>query len=238
MVDGAPLGEEHDVARLIAAAARGDRGALDELLPVVYEELKAAARRQMRRERADHTLRATALVHEAYVKLAGSDLPARDRAGILALAGRAMRQVLVDHARARRREKRGGGWVRTTLGPAHASVDADPAEILALDDALETLEPRQRQVVESRYFAGLDEAETARALGVSVRTVRREWVKARARLYAVLYAEGGPGPRASGSPPGGPEPGPADAPEGGTVAEGGDAPRAGRPDDSRRGRSA
>ena len=181
-----------EVTRLLSAYRGGARDALDRLLPLVYEELRAVAGRQLRRERPDHTLHATALVHEAYVKLAGGGgVEAGDRAHFLAIAARAMRQVLVDHARRRMAAKRGGDWAVTTLSDGHHGVDFRPEEMLALDRALEQLEPRQRQVVEYRFFAGMEEAEIAAVLDVSERTVRRDWVKARAWLYRELYPEPG-----------------------------------------------
>lgn len=185
--DATPPG---DVTRLLEAVRDGEREALDRLLPLVYDELRDLARRQMWRERPDHTLHATALVHEAYVKLAGGGrVEAADRAHFLAIAAHAMRQVLVDHARRQMAAKRGGGWEVTTLADGHRALDFRPEEILTLDRALERLEPRQRQVVEYRFFAGLEEAEIAALLEVSERTVRRDWVKARAWLYRELYPE-------------------------------------------------
>lgn len=179
-----------EVTRLLQAASGGEREALDRLLPLVYEELRMLAARQLGRERAGHTLGATALVHEAYVKLsAGGTCGATDRAHFLAIAARAMRQVLVDHARRRTRAKRGGGWERATLGDGDAAVEFRPEEMLALDEALDELEPRQREIVEYRFFAGMEEREIAELLGVSERTVRRDWVKARAWLYRSLYPE-------------------------------------------------
>lgn len=183
-----------DVTVLLRAARDGDREALDRLMPLVYEELRGMARRQIGRERAGHTLHATALVHEAYFKLAGGGFHAGDRAHFLAIAARAMRQVLVDHARTRDARKRGGDWARTTLGDAHAAVGFRPEEMIALDSAIEELEPRQRQVVEMRFFAGMEEKEIAEVLGVTDRTVRRDWVKARAWLYRTLYPDGAPPP--------------------------------------------
>jgi len=181
-----------ELTGLLRAAREGDRDALDRLVPLVYDDLRRLARRQLRHEARPRTLQATALVHEAYVKLsAGAALEARDRAHFLAIAARAMRQVLVDEARRRRAGKRGGDWVRTTLAEGRHAVDMDPDELIALDRALEELEPRQRQVVELRFFGGLEETEIAAALGVSDRTVRREWVKARARLYRLLYVRSG-----------------------------------------------
>jgi RNA polymerase sigma factor (TIGR02999 family) len=165
----------------------------DDLVPRVYTELRRLAAAQLRREAQGHTLTPTALVHEAYLKLTpASAAGARDRAHFLAIASRAMRQVLVDHARGRNAGKRGGGWARVTLAGGEAALatrDPDPAELLALDDALATLEPRQRQVVECRVFGGMTEAEIALALGVTERTVRRDWVKARAWLLDRMQEE-------------------------------------------------
>jgi len=182
-----------DVTRLLRGIREGDAEALDRLLPLVYEELRHLARRQVARDRGDRTLDATALVHEAYLKLkAGKGVRASDRSHFLAVAARAMRQVLVDHARRRQAERRGGGWARTTLTDGMGSVEVDLEEIVALDDALAELEPRQRRVVECRFFGGMTEAEVAEALGVSARTVGREWVKARAWLYDSLYQDSPP----------------------------------------------
>jgi RNA polymerase sigma factor (TIGR02999 family) len=191
-----------NVTQLLHLVRAGDPQALDRLVPLVYEELRSLAKRELHREQQGHTLHATALVHEAYLKLAGSGMPASDRAHFLAIAARAMRQVLVDHARRRKAAKRGGEMVRTTLADSGASVNFRPDELIALDAALEKLDPRQRQIVEFRFFAGMGEKEIAEVLGVSDRTVRREWVKARAWLYRALYPDGrdslgGPGQAAT-----------------------------------------
>jgi RNA polymerase sigma factor (TIGR02999 family) len=165
----------------------------DTVFRLVYDELRALAERQLRRERPGHTLQATALVHEAYLKLAsGGALPA-DRSHFVGTAARAMRQVLVDHARRRSADKRGGAWQRTTLGEGPAALELELDTILDLDRAMERLDPRQCRVVELRFFAGLEEKEIAEILGVTERTVRRDWVKARAWLYAEMYPEGGEG---------------------------------------------
>jgi RNA polymerase sigma-70 factor, ECF subfamily len=182
-----PSGE---VTQLLRAVRVGDRVALDRILPLIYDDLRRLARRQLGREGGARTLDPTALVHEAYLKLAGGGtIGAADRAHFLAIAARAMRQVLVDHARKRRTAKRGEGWERTTLSDTPGAGSLDAAELLALDAALEQLEPRQRQVVECRFFGDMEEAEIALALGVSERTVRRDWVKARAWLNRILYPE-------------------------------------------------
>ena len=177
-----------EVTRLLRAARVGEPGALDNVLPLVYEDLRRLAHRQLAREHGERTLQPTALVHEAYLKLARSGgLDAADRGHFLAIAAHAMRQILVDHARQRGSAKRGGGWVRTTLTGGAWASDYDAAELLALDEALESLDHRQRQVVECRFFGGMEEKEIASALGVSERTVRRDWEKARAWLYRALY---------------------------------------------------
>lgn len=181
-----------EVTRLLRAARAGDDEALHRIVPLVYDELRSLARRHLHRERAGHTLDATSLVHESYVRLAGSAaLGASDRAHFLAIASRSMRQVLVDHARRVSAQKRGGEWQQTTLGDAAgaATVTLDAQELIALDDALASLDARQRRVVECRFFGGMEEADIAAALDVSERTVRRDWVKARAWLYAQLYPD-------------------------------------------------
>lgn len=190
-----------DVTQLLQAAREGERGALDRLIAVVYDELRVMARRQLSRERSGHTLHATALVHEAYVKLAGGPIDATDRAHFLAIAARAMRQILVDHARRKKAQKRGGEWEITTLTDGSRSVEFNPEEMLALDRALDELDERQRQVVEFRFFGGMEETEIATVLAVSERTVRRDWVKARAWLYRSLYPQSSsPPPNGEGSP--------------------------------------
>jgi RNA polymerase sigma factor (TIGR02999 family) len=189
-----------EVTRLLQALQGGDRTALDALLPRVYDELRAIARGQLRRHAAGSdggTLQATAVVHEAYLKLSRAGvIQAQSRAHFMAIAATAMRQVVVDHARALLSQKRGGGWKQTTLTTGSASYELKAEDVIGLDRALQTLDERQRRVVECRYFAGMEETEIAEALGVSERTVRREWVKARAWLYTALYPHD-PAPEAS-----------------------------------------
>lgn len=190
-----------DVTRLLREAREGNGDALDRVLPLIYEELRRLARQQIRREDPGHTLHPTDLVHEAYLKLtAGKEPAAENRPHLMAMACRAMRQLLVDHARSRKARKRGGDWKRTTLSNGSALVETSPEELLALDAALEELDPRQRKVVECRFFGGMEESEIALALRVSERTVRRDWVKARAWLYARLYPEPSDGIEPSKSP--------------------------------------
>lgn len=181
-----------EVTQLLAAARAGDRAALDRIVPLVYDDLRRMAARELRRELGQRTLHPTALVHELWLKLvSGTPVDAESRTHFIGIAARAMRQVLVDQARRRRTAKRGGDWHPTTLGDGDAAVDVDAEEMIALDDALERLDPRQRQIVEMRFFGGLEELEIAELLGISERTVRREWTKARAHLYRSLYLHGG-----------------------------------------------
>jgi RNA polymerase sigma factor (TIGR02999 family) len=182
-----------EVTRLLQQARDGEPAALERLIPLLYEDLRRLARRQLAHEYGEPTLNATALVHESYLKLGGSALAATDRAHLLALAARAMRQVLVDHARERKAAKRGGGlWQRTTLTDGAWSGDFDADGVLALEEALAGLEPRQRQVVECRVFGGMEEPEIAAALGISARTVQRDWVRARAWLSRYFIPDSAP----------------------------------------------
>lgn len=187
-----------DVTALLRELAAGRPEALDRLIPVVYEELQRIARGQLRRERAGHTLSTSALVHEAYLKLVDiRQVDWQNRVHFFATAARVMRRVLIDFARARKREKRGDGAVHVTLREA-ADVPVDgPEGLLDLDDALQRLEARnarQGRVVECRCFAGLTVDETAEALDVSTATVKRDWAFARAWLNRELRGE--PGGRA------------------------------------------
>ena len=182
-----------EVTELLVRIREGDQAAFDHVFPLVYDELRRVAGYQLRGERAGHTLQPTALVNEAYMKLVGSPgADWRDRAHFVAIAARAMRQVLVDHARRRDAAKRGGDRQQTTLSGVPLGADLRPDEILALDEALErldALDSRLRQVVEFKFFGGLTDRETAELLGVTPRTAQRDWVKARAWLYRELYAE-------------------------------------------------
>jgi RNA polymerase sigma factor (TIGR02999 family) len=175
------------ITEILSRLRSGDRDALDDLVTVVYAELRSIARRQRRRDpRQDPTLATTALVNEAYIRLAQHDRGLyRHREHFLAVAATAMRQIVIDEARKRLRRKRGSGQQLLSLDERDIRID-DQAELLvSLNEALDGLDrvnPRLRQVVECRYFAGLTEEETAQALGVSSRTVRRDWAKARAWL--------------------------------------------------------
>jgi RNA polymerase sigma factor (TIGR02999 family) len=158
-------------------------------MPLVYEELRQIARRQMRRQRPGHTLQTTALIHEAYLRLAGeADVQWQNRAHFFGVAATAMRHILVDHARRRQAAKRGGAAQRVTLGDT-AAVTADPAELIALDDALQSLaalDQRKSRIVEFKYFGGLMVSEIAEVLRVSPETVARDWRLARAWLLQQL----------------------------------------------------
>ena len=176
-------------ARLLQEWRAGSDEALDRLLPVVYEELRRLARRALRGERTGHTLQTTALVHEAYLRLMGADVPWNDRIHFLAVAARCMRRVLVDHARARASAKRGGDLVRITLAEDLGAPEPTPIDLVALDRALGGLEAkdaRKGRAVELHYFAGLTLDEIATVLGVSVPTVKKDLRFARAFLRQEL----------------------------------------------------
>lgn len=184
-----------DVTLLLLQWSEGDPDALQRLLPVVYEECRRIAARQLRRERSGHTLSPTALVHELYLRLVDQRRANwRNRAQFFGIAARLMRRVLVDHARARLARKRDGSRVLVSLDAAlDAAEDARVTDLLALDEALERLgrqDPEQQRIVELRFFAGLTVEETAHALGRSPRTVMREWQLAKAWLFRSLYPEG------------------------------------------------
>jgi RNA polymerase sigma factor (TIGR02999 family) len=182
-----------ELTRLLEEASRGDRVAADRLVPILYDELRRMAHRRMHGERPGHTLDTTALVHEAYLELAGLDrMEWRSRAHFLAVAATAMRRVLVDYAVRRNAQKRDGGRRAVPLEDAVDVVlvpDARADELVALDDAMRRLSEvseRQCRVVECRYFAGMSIEETAEALQISPATVKREWTVARAWLHREL----------------------------------------------------
>lgn len=183
-----------DVTGLLQRVSDGDPAAFDAVFPVVYEQLRGMAHRQLRLEHVGHTLGTTALVHEAYLRLVDQRQSRfRDRAHFFAIAATAMRRILVDHARRHGALKRGAGARRVPLESVDLLAADDRAELLvALDAALVRLgglDARQAKVVECRFFGGLTEDETAEALGVSPRTVKRDWAKARSWLYADLYPD-------------------------------------------------
>ena len=174
------------VTELLVDWSKGDQEALNKLIPLVYGELHKLASRYLRRERPDHTLQTTALVHEAYLKLVDQkDANWQNRVQFFAVASQLMRRILVDYARRHRASKRGGSYYKITLDEALVSSGDKDAELLALDEALDRLaaiDPRQSRVAELRIFGGLTLEETARALDISPRTVRREWSMAKAWL--------------------------------------------------------
>ena len=187
-----PTPEPPRLTQLLVAWSDGDQKALDELFPLVYDELRQVARRHMRRERRGHTLRTTALVNDAYLRLVDQrQVRWQNRAHFFAIAAQMMRRILVDHARAKHYEKRGGGAAHVPLEEAAVIAEGKAAEILALDESLRALaeiDPRRARVVELRYFGGLSNEEIAEVLKVSPNTVTRDWNMARAWLYQELSA--------------------------------------------------
>jgi RNA polymerase sigma-70 factor (ECF subfamily) len=181
------------VTQLLQRWSDGERAAAARVLPLVYQELRRIASRQLRRERGDHTLQATALVHEAFLRLEAQEgLHWLSRDHFYAFASHLIRRILVDYARQRNRAKRGGVVTRCSLAEAEELALARSPDLVALDDALSSLEaidPRKAAVVELRFFAGLTLDETAAQLGVSAETVGREWRRAKAWLYRELQAE-------------------------------------------------
>jgi RNA polymerase sigma factor (TIGR02999 family) len=184
----------HEITQLLVAWNNGDRLALEQLTPLVHKELHRIARRHMAAERPGHLLQTTALVNEAYLRLIDWQQVAwQNRAHFFALAAQLMRNILVDFARARAREKRGGGGVQVSLSEADKLGKPQSADLVALDDALQALEKlnaRQARIVELRFFGGLSHEETAEALNVSLGTVKRDWSMAEAWLYRELRKGG------------------------------------------------
>jgi RNA polymerase sigma-70 factor, ECF subfamily len=183
-----------DVTRLLGELRSGHGDALDRLVPLIYGELRRLAARYMRQERPGHTLQPTGLVHEAYLRLTSQDRANwQNRAQFMAVAGQVMRRILVDHARRRCAAKRGGALVTLNDDARNQLADASrPEEILAVHltlERLERLDPQQGKLVELRYFAGLSAEETADAMGLSLRTVEREWTTAKAWLRAQIAGE-------------------------------------------------
>ena len=180
------------ITRLLLELSGGNRSVVDELTPLLYQELKRIAAAQLRRERAGHTLQVTALVHEAYLKLVDQrQVTWRNRAHFFGVAAQAMRRILLDYAKGRSRGKRGGGARQTTLDEALVVTSDRAFELVEIDEALQRLEafdPRQAKVVEMRFFGGLSVEETAEALGVSEPTVKREWSMAKAWLHREISA--------------------------------------------------
>lgn len=185
------MAEDADVTELLLAYGHGDRGAFDRLLPLVYQDLRRIARRQLgRNSNSDRILDTTSLVHESYLKLVDQTrVEWQNRGHFLGVAAHAMRQVVIDYARRRKAAKRGGGAIQTTIEEGHIAIDSQADWLLSLDQALSRLEqhnPRLARIVECRFFAGLSEEETAKALEISLRTAQRDWMKARAWLQEEL----------------------------------------------------
>jgi RNA polymerase sigma-70 factor (ECF subfamily) len=175
-----------EVTQLLVKVSEGDQAALNELLPLVYGELRRLADRYLRRERSDHTLQATALVNEAYLRLVDQNVPWQNRAHFFGVAAEMMRRILVDHAREHKAQKRGSGGVKLSLDEAINMSDERATDLIALDEALNALaefDPQKSRIVELRFFAGLSIEETAKVLGVGTATVIRQWRMAKAWLY-------------------------------------------------------
>ncbi len=175
------------VTELLIDWGQGDKGALDRLMPLVYEELRRLARHHLSLEEPGHTLQSTALVHEAYLKLVDQDrIQWRNRAQFFAVAAQLIRRILVDHARRRHADKRGGGAQKLSLDETIATPQHKDVDLVALDDALNDLsrlDSQQAQVIELRFFAGMTIAESAEVLGISPATVHRDWITAKAWLF-------------------------------------------------------
>ncbi|MFQ5524705.1 MAG: sigma-70 family RNA polymerase sigma factor [Thermoanaerobaculia bacterium] len=186
-----------EITQLLDVVREGDREALNRLLPLVYGELRTLAHRQLKGNRGDASLNTTALVHEAYLKLVDQGRADwKDRRHFLAVAATAMRHLVIDHARRRTAQKRGGGTRHTLLDEGRIGIEARAARLLALDEALENLaglDGRLARLVELRFFGGLTVAESAGVLEVSEPTVKRDWRKAKALLYRTLNEDTAPG---------------------------------------------
>lgn len=180
----------HEITKILGEWNSGDQQAIERLFPLVYDELRRQAQRYLRQERPDHTLQPTALVHEAYMRLAsGQSLAAENRTHFFAISSRLMRQILVDHARLHNAEKRGGAAQRLSLENIDILPEQSAADLLELNDALNELEridERKCKVVEMRFFGGLSENEIAQVLGISEKTVRRDWNFAKLWLFREL----------------------------------------------------
>jgi RNA polymerase sigma factor (TIGR02999 family) len=183
-----------EVTRLLVDWTKGDARALDQLTPLVYDELRKLARGYLRRERIDHTLQSTALVHEAWIRLIDQEqVEWKSRSHFFGIAAQMMRRILVDHARSVHAAKRGSGAARLSLDEALGVPDTGGVDLMSLDQALErlsTFDAQQSRIVELRFFAGLSIEETAEALGISPATVKRDWVVARAWLFREMSDRG------------------------------------------------
>ncbi|HVO98569.1 MAG TPA: sigma-70 family RNA polymerase sigma factor [Bryobacteraceae bacterium] len=180
------MSDTGEVTRLLGEVGRGKKDAMHQLLPLVYDELHRLARSYFRRERGEHTLQPTALVHEAYMRMVDQKSPMETRGHFLAVAATQMRRILLDYARKHRAERRGGGGQKVMLEDTMAIAEQRPLDMIALDGALRRLgelDPEQARLVELRFFGGLSVEETAEVMGVSPATVKRSWSSARAFLH-------------------------------------------------------
>ena len=182
-----------NITELLVGYGRGDKEALDQLMPIVYEELRRQAARYLRKERPGHTLQTTALIHEAYVRLVDQrHVQWQNRAHFFGIAAQLMRRILVDHARTKQRVKRGGSDIRVSLDVADVAVKGQDLDVVALDEALQHLaaiDEQQARVVELRFFSGLSVEETAEVMGISPATVKRDWSMAKAWLHRELTGD-------------------------------------------------
>lgn len=185
------VGPTPDVTQLLSQWTDGDPRALDALLPLVYDELRRLARSYLQRERSDHTLQSTALVHEAYLRLVDQNVSWQNRAHFFGIAAQMMRRILVDHARGRNSAKRGEGVCKVTLDEEIARAGQRDLDVIALDEALTNLarfDPQQSRIVELRFFAGLSIEDTSEILKISPATVKRDWAMAKAWLFREMHA--------------------------------------------------
>jgi RNA polymerase sigma factor (TIGR02999 family) len=182
-----------NVTPLLIGWSKGDKEALDKLVPLVYDELRRQAARYLRHERVGHTLQTTALIHEAYLRLVDQkNVQWQNRAHFFGIAAKLMRRILVDHARTKKRAKRGGSDIRVSLSDANLKAQAQDLDIVALDEALERLaaiDEQQSRIVELRFFSGLTVEETAEILSISTATVKRDWSMAKAWLHREISGE-------------------------------------------------
>jgi len=182
-----------NITQLLEKWGNGNKEVLDELLPIVYDELRRQAARYLRRERVGHTLQTTALIHEAYIRLVDQrNVRWQNRAHFFGIASQLMRRILVDHARTKKRVKRGGSDVRVSLAEAIVTTKAKDLDVLALDEALDklaTIDNQQARIVELRFFSGLTVEETSEVLSISPATVKRDWSMAKAWLHREISNE-------------------------------------------------
>jgi len=182
-----------NITQLLERWGNGNKEVLDELLPIVYDELRRQAARYLRRERIGHTLQTTALIHEAYIRLVDQrNVRWQNRAHFFGIASQLMRRILVDHARTKKRAKRGGSDIRVSLTDIAASTKAEDLDVIALDEALNrlsTIDQQQARIVELRFFSGLTVEETAEVLSISPATVKRDWSMAKAWLHREISNE-------------------------------------------------